>query len=53
MSFLFMSFQPGGVVAWIEKSAVCHSRKSGNPDFFCHAELVSVSFLVDPEINSG
>ncbi len=29
--------------------------ESGNPDFFCfcHAELVSASPVIDPEINSG
>ncbi|WP_342269560.1 hypothetical protein [Rickettsia endosymbiont of Orchestes rusci] len=31
----------------------CHSRAGGNPDFFCHAELVSASLEKDPEINSG
>ncbi len=26
-----MSF-PCGIVAWIEKSTVCHSREGGNPE---------------------
>ncbi|WP_341793110.1 MULTISPECIES: hypothetical protein [unclassified Rickettsia] len=45
----------GSLVAWLEKSAVCHSRVGGNPEktLLSHPEFISGYLLIDAETSSA